>query len=50
MVSYALPCSIECRTSLSIFMMLSLTYEVLRVLVFHLSLCEVTVVRFDAVV
>jgi hypothetical protein len=31
-------------------MMLSLTCGVLRVLVFHPSWCEVTVVRFDAVV
>jgi hypothetical protein len=37
-------------SSLSIFMMLTLTCGVLRVLVFHLSWCEVTVVRFDAVV
>jgi hypothetical protein len=48
--SIAQPCSLEYRASLSIFMMLSLTCGVLRVLVFHPSCCEVTVVRFDAVV
>jgi hypothetical protein len=49
LVSYASPSSLECHASLSIFMMLSLTCEMLRALVFHPSWREVTVVRFNAV-
>jgi hypothetical protein len=37
-------------TSLTSFMMLSLACGLLRVLVFHPSRCELTVVRFDVVV
>jgi hypothetical protein len=48
--SIAYTCSLECCASLSIFMILSLTCGVLRVLIFHPSRSEVTVVKFDVVV